>query len=125
MSTDRRRGSEGASGRAKVSIIMGTAYARRSTVGVCNKPSVMKSSRKTSAEPAAGTVAGTQIGSARAKGMEDGRRTGIVGTATVIGWSDEGFHDLHWRSKFEKSQIISERVEKPDVCPLLPNVRRR
>ena len=90
-------------------------------MGVCNKPSVMKPSRKASTEPAAGT----KIGSAQAKGMEDGRRTGVVGTATVVGWSDEGFHDLHLRSKLEKSQIISERVEKPDGCPLLPNVRRR
>ena len=47
------------------------------------------------------------------------------GEATVVGWSDEGCHDLHWRSKFEKSQIISDRVEKPDGCPLLPNVRQR
>ena len=46
-------------------------------------------------EPAAGTAVGTQIGSTRAKGVEDGKRTGVAGTATVAGWSDEGFHHLH------------------------------
>ena len=95
MSTNQRSGSEGTSSRAKVSIITGTAYARRSAVGACSKPRVMKSSRKASTEPASGTMVGTQIGSAGAKGTEDGRKMGVVGTSTVIGWSDEGFHDLH------------------------------
>ena len=40
-------------------------------------------------------MAGTQIGSAGAKGTEDGRRVGVVGGSTVVGWSDEGFRDLH------------------------------
>ena len=34
---------------------------------------------------------GTQIGSAGAKGTEDGRRTGVA----VVGWSDDGFHGWH------------------------------
>ena len=97
---------------------MGTAYARRSAVGGCSKPRVMKSSRKTSMEPSLGTTTGTQIGSAGAKEVEVGKRTRVVGTTTVAGWSDKGFQDSHRRSKFEKSQIISEKVEKPDGCPL-------
>ena len=43
INLDRRSGSEGASGRAKVSIIMGTAYAQQSAGGACSKPIVMKS----------------------------------------------------------------------------------
>ena len=72
-----------------------------------------------------GNNGGTQIGSTGAKGTKDGRMMGVVGMSTVVGWSDEEFHDLHWMSKFEKSQTISARVEKLDGCPLLPNARRR
>ena len=42
---------------------------------------------------------GTQIGSAGAKGTEDGRRVGDVGTVTVVGWRDDGFHEGHCRSR--------------------------
>ena len=49
---DQRCGSEGAGGRAKVSIITGTAYARRTAVGACSKPRVTKSST----EPASGAT---------------------------------------------------------------------
>ena len=34
-------------------------------------------------------------GSAGAKGTEDGRRIVVFGMLTVVGWSDEGFHNLH------------------------------
>ena len=95
MSKDQRSGSKGTSSQAKVSIITGTAYTRQPAVGGCSKSRVMKLSRKTSKEPTSGTVTGTNIGSVGAKGIEDGRRMGVVGTETVVGWSDEGFHNLH------------------------------
>ena len=42
-----------------------------------------------------GMTVGTQIGSARAKGTDDGRRMGDVGTVTVVERRGDRFQELH------------------------------